>query len=177
MEKLLWIDLEMTGLDVRHERIIEVAAIVTDKNFKTLARYESVVFQEQKFLDAMDEWNTNQHGKSGLTAKVPTAPKEEVVEEALCSLVEEHFGDVKAVLCGNSIGQDRKFIDAYMPRLAQKLHYRMVDVTAWKLIMAQQFNVAYEKKEAHRALEDIEESIAELKHFVDFIKQGARVTS
>ena len=169
MDKLLWIDMEMTGLDVSKERIIEVAAIVTDQDFKTLDTYESVVFQDSKYIDAMDDWNTEHHTNSGLVAKIPSAPKEDKVEKDLCDFVAKHFADEPAILCGNSIGQDRKFIDAYMPKLASKLHYRMLDVTAWKLIMGPRFKVTYEKKEAHRALEDIQESIAELKTFVDFI--------
>jgi len=168
MNNWLWIDLEMTGLDVSRERIIEAAAIVTTGDYKPLAEYESVVFQEQKFIDAMDEWNTTQHNKSGLVAKIPSAPKIEVVEQALCSLVDKHFSE-PAVLAGNSIGQDRKFIDAYMPTLASKLHYRMLDVTAWKLIMGPKYGIEYEKKDTHRALSDIQESINELKAFTDFI--------
>lgn len=161
--------MEMTGLDVQKERIIEVAAIVTGPNYKVLDTYESVVFQDQSFLDNMDEWNTNQHGKSGLTAKVPTAPKQGKVEKDLCELLKKHFKDEKPVLAGNSIGQDRKFIDAYMKDLSGLLHYRMLDVTAWKLIMGPKYGVEYEKKDVHRALDDIKESIAELKTFTDFI--------
>lgn len=174
MEKLLWIDLEMTGLDVTRERIIEVALIVTDKDFNPLETYESVVFQDQKFLDAMDEWNTKQHGESGLVAKVPNAPKQEKVEKDLCQIIDKHFAGEPAVLCGNSIGQDRKFIDAYMPELSQKLHYRMLDVTSWKLIMSTRFQVAHEKKESHRALDDIQESIDELKCYIDFIENNKK---
>lgn len=169
LKKLLWIDLEMTGLDVNKERIIEVAAIITDMEFNELGCYESVVFQEQSFIDNMDEWNTSHHTASGLVAKIPQAPKQNEVESKLCELVKKHFNDEPAILAGNSIGQDRKFIDAYMPELASQLHYRMLDVTAWKLIMGPKFNVSYEKKEAHRALDDIKESIAELKTFVDYI--------
>lgn len=162
--------MEMTGLDVSKERIIEVAAIVTDYDFNELTRYESVIFQDKKFLDAMDDWNTNQHTKSGLVAKIASAPKQDDVEKQLCALVEKDFGDQPAVLAGNSIGQDRKFIDAYMPKLSAKLHYRMLDVTAWKLIMGPKFKITYDKKESHRALDDIRESIAELKTFVEFIE-------
>ncbi len=163
--------MEMTGLDVNKERIIEVAAIVTDSDFKELDVFESVVFQDQSFIDGMDDWNTQHHTDSGLVAKIPTAPKQSDVEKKLCDFVAKHFKEEPAVLAGNSIGQDRKFIDAYMPKLAEQLHYRMLDVTAWKLIMGPRFNVTYEKKESHRALEDIKESIAELKTFVDFIDQ------
>ena len=170
MEKLLWIDLEMTGLDVEKERIIELAAIVTDMEFNVLDEYQSVVKQDQKFLDAMDEWNTNQHTKSGLVEKIPTAPEETKVEADVCAIVKKHFPEGGAVLSGNSIGQDRKFIDRYMKDLSSLLHYRMLDVTSWKILMGPKFGVTYEKKESHRALDDIRESIGELKTFVDFIE-------
>ena len=169
VEKLLWIDLEMTGLDVTKERIIEVAAIVTDMQFQPLDEMESVVYQDSKFIDNMDEWNTNQHTKSGLVDKIPHAPQQDQVEKNLCDLIDKHFDGTPAILAGNSIGQDRKFIDAYMPDLSSKLHYRMLDVTAWKIIMVNRFGVTHQKKDNHRALDDIRESIAELKTFVDFI--------
>ena len=163
--------MEMTGLDVSKERIIEVAAIVTDENLLAIDQMNTPVFQEQKFIDAMDEWNTNQHNKTGLVDLIPNAPKQTDVEKQLCDLVDKHFpGEDKPVLAGNSIGQDRKFIDAYMPALASKLHYRLLDVTSWKLVMGPEFNVEYEKKDTHRALDDIQESIAELKTFIDYIK-------
>lgn len=169
MDNLLWLDMEMTGLDVQKERIIEVAAIVTDKDLKPIDTFESVVFQDQKFLDAMDDWNTKQHNESGLVSKIPSAPSSKEVEKKLCEFVRKNFGEDPPVLAGNSIGQDRKFIDAYMPELSKLLHYRLLDVTSWKLIMGPRFNVTYEKKESHRALDDIQESIAELKTFIDFI--------
>ena len=163
--------MEMTGLDVDKERIIEVAAIVTDLEFNELDCYESVVHQSPEFINNMDDWNTEHHTRSGLVAKIANAPKQDSVEKDLCSLIEKHFTtDDPAILSGNSIGQDRKFIDKYMKKLSSLLHYRMLDVTAWKLIMGPKFNVSYEKKESHRALEDIRESIAELKTFVDFIQ-------
>ena len=91
MDKLLWIDMEMTGLNVEKEGIIEVAAIVTDKDFNPLDTYESVVFQDNSLIENMDEWNTNQHTKSGLVAKIPSAPKQDQVENQLCDLVTKHF--------------------------------------------------------------------------------------
>ena len=168
MEKLLWIDMEITGLDVSKERIIEVAAIVTDMNFNKVDSYHSVVFQPQEFLDRMDEWNQNQHSKTGLVDKIPQAPKVDKVESELCTFVKKYFNE-PAILAGNSIGQDRKFIDCYMKDLAKLLHYRMLDVTAWKLIMNTRYNVSFDKKETHRALDDIEESILEMKTFTDYI--------
>ena len=169
-EKLLWIDLEMTGLDVQQERIIEAAVIITDRDLQPLAEYSSAVFQPQSLIDRMDEWNTNQHTQSGLVEKVKTAPKEKDVEQHICALVSEHFNE-PALLAGNSIGQDRKFIDAYWPGLSQLLHYRMLDVTAWKIIMNSRYNVSYDKKDTHRALSDIQESIHELQTFLNFIEK------
>ena len=162
--------MEMTGLDVEKERIIEVAAIVTDMDFKILDEIQSIVKQPKEILDQMDEWNTNQHTKSGLVDKIPTAPEEKEVEKKLCQFVEKHFGSDLAILSGNSIGQDKKFIDRYMPELSKKLHYRLLDVTSWKIMMGPKFGVTYEKKESHRALDDIKESIEELKTFIQFIE-------
>ena len=161
----------MTGLDVKKERIIEVAAIVTDLNFKELASYESVVKQDQKYIDAMDDWNKKTHGESGLTAKIPNGVAETVVETNLIELIAKNFprGE-RAVLAGNSISQDRLFIDEYMPKLSQALHYRMLDVTAWKVLMVNKFKVEFKKKNQHRAIDDIRESIEELKHYLQYVK-------
>lgn len=169
MNKLFWIDMEMTGLDVEKEVIIEVAAVVTDLNFKELDTLETVVKQPQKYLQAMDAWNTEHHKKSGLTVKVPNGMEPDQVEAKLCDLVKKHFPDPKdkPVLAGNSIMQDRLFINKYMPEFAQMLHYRMVDVSSWKVIINNKFNYVYEKSNKHRALEDIRESIQELRHYCD----------
>lgn len=166
--------MEMTGLDVTRERIIEVAAIVTNANLEPLDTFESVVYQDAQFIENMDEWNTNQHNKSGLVAKIPSAPKQEVIEKKLCEFVKKHFAKEPAILCGNSIGQDRKFIDAYMPELSKLLHYRLLDVSSWKIIMNSRFGVEYEKSDQHRALDDIKESINELKTFIDFIEKAKK---
>lgn len=162
--------MEMTGLDVQKERIIEVAAIVTDQDFNQLETYESVVFQEPVFIKNMDDWNTEHHTKSGLVAKIPSAPEQDLVENKLCELVQKHFVKEPAILCGNSIGQDRKFIDLYMPKLASLLHYRMLDVTSWKILMEAKYNVKVEKQDRHRALEDIQESINELKTYLSYVQ-------
>ncbi len=169
MEKWLWLDMEMSGLEVEKERIIEVAVIITDKNFNELETFESVIFQDQKIIDQMDDWNKNQHGQSGLIAKIPTAPKMDWVESQICALVKKHFISERPILCGNSISQDRKFIDRYMTNLAALLHYRLLDVTSWKIIMSDRYKVTHEKKESHRALDDIRESIAEMKTYLGFI--------
>lgn len=169
MNKLFWLDMEMTGLDVEKEVIIEVAAIVTDLDFKELDTFETVVKQPQKYLDAMDAWNTEHHRKSGLTAKVPFGMEPDQVEAKLVDLVKKYFPDPKdrPVLAGNSIMQDRLFIDKYMKDLSSRLHYRMVDVSSWKVIINNKFKYVYEKSNKHRALEDIRESIQELRHYCD----------
>ena len=164
--KLFWIDLEMTGLDVEKEVIIEAAAIITDYDFKVLETYHAIVKQEQKFLDAMDEWNKTHHGASGLTAAVPSGKEPKLVEADLIKLADKHFGVEKAIIAGNSIGQDRLFINKYFTKLAAKLNYRTVDVTSWKVVMSEKFNIKYEKKNTHRALDDISESIAELQFYL-----------
>ena len=173
INRLLWIDLEMTGLDVNKEVIIECAAIVTDLNFNTLETYEQVVQQSTSYLNNMDDWNKQHHGNSGLTAKVPFGKASHYVEEDLLHLIDRHWiqeEDRRAVICGNSIAQDRLFITKYWPNLEKKLHYRMMDVSSWKLMFFQKFNVKFDKSEKHRALEDILESINELKHYMQFIK-------
>ncbi len=167
----LWIDMEMSGLEVEKCRILEVAAIVTDKDFKHLETYEAIVFQAPEVLAAMDAWCTKQHGESGLTAAVANGKPEAQVEQELVALVNRHFSlGERPVLCGNSIGQDRKFIDAYMPTLAKRLHYRMLDVTSFKIVLQDKYGIEFKKKDSHRALGDIEESIAELSHYLSFVK-------
>lgn len=173
LNRLLWIDLEMTGLDVNKEVIIEVAAIVTDLNLNPLETYEQVVQQANIYLDQMDDWNKQHHGRSGLTAKVPYGKTPELVEEDLLKLIDRHWiqeEDRRAIICGNSIAQDRLFITKYWPSLEKKLHYRMMDVSSWKLMFYQKYNVKFDKSEKHRALDDIQESINELKHYMQFIK-------
>jgi oligoribonuclease len=167
--KFFWVDMEMTGLDPEACRILEVAAVVTDVNLKPIDEYHAVVRQPKRYLDAMDEWCTTQHGKSGLTAAVKKGEPLKDVEAELVRLAKKHFKRGGIVLCGNSVGQDRKFIDRYMPRLAKLLHYRIVDVTSFKEIFRAKFAVELEKGDAHRARDDIFESIAELAHYLKFV--------
>lgn len=171
MKRLLWLDMEMTGLDVEIERVIEVAAIITDMDFNTVDTYHAVVQQPEIFLENMDDWNRKHHTESGLVAKVPTGKDPDLVDQELHELTLKHFGKERAILCGNSIFQDRKFIDMYFKEFAKTLHYRMVDVTSWKIIMNEKYNVEYQKRDAHRALDDIRESIEELKTFLKFVKK------
>ncbi len=171
MKRLLWLDMEMTGLDVDIERVIEVAAIITDMDFNPIDTYHTVVQQPQLFIENIDDWNRKHHPESGLVAKIPTGKDPDVVDQELRELTLKHFGKERAILCGNSIFQDRKFIDLYFKEFAKTLHYRMVDVTSWKIIMNEKYNVEYQKRDAHRALDDIRESIEELKAFLKFVKK------
>lgn len=170
MEKLLWLDMEMTGLDVEQEVVIEVAAIVTDKEFNELETYQAVINQPSEYLDNMDEWNQTHHEASGLLEKIPNGKQPRLVEEELVSLCQKHFPDSNAILCGNTIGQDRLFINKYFKKFASQLHYRQLDVTSWKLVLNEVYGVVFEKETNHRALDDIRESIAELKYYLKFIK-------
>lgn len=172
MERMLWLDMEMTGLDIEKEVIIEVAAIVTDKSLEPIATYEAVVKQPKEYLDNMDEWNTTHHGQSGLIALVPEGKEPHVVERELIEFCKENFpGDDQIILAGNSIFQDRIFINKYFKELNGLLHYRMLDVTTIKLIFNNFYQISYAKSQSkHRALDDIQDSINELKKYLSFIE-------
>ncbi|MCB0412979.1 MAG: oligoribonuclease [Bdellovibrionales bacterium] len=159
----------MSGLEVQKEVIIEAAAIVTDLNLSPLDEYHAVLKQPQEYIDNMDEWNKTHHGASGLIEQVPFGKDPHLVEQELIEFVKKHFGDQKAILAGNSIGQDKLFIDYHFKNLADSIHYRVLDVSSWKIIMKDLYNVSFEKKETHRATDDIKESIGELKHYLSFI--------
>ena len=173
---LVWLDMEMTGLDPERDRIIELAMIVTDGNLETVAESPVwVVHQPDAVLDAMDEWNKNTHGKSGLIERVrASALDEAAVEAAALSFMREYVPQRISPMCGNSIGQDRRFMVRYMPALEAWFHYRNIDVSTlkelcrrWKPEVAKGF----EKASAHTALADIRESIEELKYYREhFIK-------
>ena len=169
--KLFWIDLEMTGLDIEKEVIIECAVLITDMNFQVLDSFESVITQPQHYLDQMDDWNKSHHRESGLTAKVPFGLHPDEVENHLISMVRKNFPkEERPVLAGNSIAQDRLFIDKYWPGFASLLHYRMLDVSSWKIIFNSKFQIKYQKSNSHRALDDIKESIDELQFYMSHLK-------
>ncbi len=167
--KLLWVDLEMTGLDAHKDVILEVAIEVTDWNFKTLASYEAIIHHPDSVLERSNEWAKAQHAKSGLAERVRTIGRAErdVVHE-LVGFIQAQFGDEPAVMAGNSIHNDRNFVKRWWPEVDELLHYRMLDVSAWKVLMQAKHNVQFEKKEVHRAFDDIQASIAELQYYLEW---------
>ncbi len=169
--KLLWVDLEMTGLDVDKDVILEVAAEVTDFDFKTLASYEAVVSHPEEVLNDMNDWSVTQHAASGLTERIKTQGRDEkdVIHE-LVGFITAQFGSEPAVLAGNSIHNDRNFIKRWWPEVDAKLHYRMLDVSSYKILMQAKYSVNFHKKDVHRATADIQASIAELQYYLAKLK-------
>ncbi len=170
--KLLWVDLEMTGLDANQDVILEVAAEVTDFNFKTIASYEARVRQPRDIVvDRMAKnnwWADFPENRDDFVGKLEQGKPLVVVENELIALVAEHFGTERAVLAGNSIYNDRKFIAQWWPALNLKLHYRMLDVSAWKVFMQGRYGLHFEKANAHRAFDDIQASISELQYYLEW---------
>ncbi|MGE9295852.1 MAG: oligoribonuclease [Puniceicoccales bacterium] len=165
-----WLDLEMTGLDAATDRILEAAIIVTAPDFgDVLAEWETAIFQPADIVAGMNEWCQKTHGESGLIKRIPTGISEEELDAKLAGFVEQYWGDTPAILCGNSIAQDRKFVDRYLPRFAAKLHYRMLDVSSFKVIFQERYDRKFPKQGTHRALDDIRESIGELKFYLGAI--------
>ena len=178
-DKILWIDLEMTGLDPIEDRILEIAAIVTDWKFNELATYEAAVKVGPRLVEKRmfkgpsaafyDAHSANraelvkqnlEHGRSGRT-----------IENELLAFLDEHFpGDTAVLLAGNSIHMDRRFIINEWPHFDARLHYRMLDVSAWKVVFEGKFKTRFAKPNAHRALSDIRGSIEELKYYLKRVK-------
>lgn len=170
-QPLVWMDLEMTGLDPDHDRILEIAVIVTDGDLAVaLDGPEITVHQEEAMLAGMDEWNTTHHGESGLVERVRASGVTEIMAEAsVLEFLRAHLQSGTAPLAGNSIHQDRAFLRRWMPELHAFLHYRNVDVSTVKELARrwapQVLASAPAKAGQHRALQDIRESIAELSHY------------
>ena len=167
--RLIWIDLEMTGLDTDNDKIIEIATIITDDNLNILAEGPVLaVHQSDLILNAMDEWNTNQHGLSGLTEEVSNSNiTEQMAEIETLDFVSKYVGENTSPMCGNTVSHDRRFLSKYMPRLESYFNYRHIDVSSFKEVAVRWMNEAqvYEKKGSHRALGDIKESVEELKFY------------
>ncbi|MDO4611913.1 MAG: oligoribonuclease [Candidatus Saccharibacteria bacterium] len=170
--KLLWIDLEMTGLEPEKDRILEVAAIATDMELNEKARFEATVKVDEKIIKERmvgDFWEKNDKIRDELIENSENGKPVEEVERELINFIDKNFSKT-IYLAGNSIHQDRKFIEREMPELNKKLHYRMLDVSAWKIYFENALNKKFTKPENHRALDDIEGSIGELKWYLTFLK-------
>tara|TARA_B110000444_G_scaffold37808_1_gene33353 strand:+ start:754 stop:1335 length:582 start_codon:yes stop_codon:yes gene_type:complete len=169
---LVWIDLEMTGLDTLNDVIIEIATIVTDKNLNIIA--EGPVFainQKKEILDSMDEWNTRQHNRSGLVDRVLQSNTSLIdAEKGTIRFLEKFVDSGTSPMCGNSICQDRRFLSREMPNLENFFHYRNLDVSSIKELAFRwhpELLNRYKKKSSHLAMDDIKDSIIELKHYRD----------
>jgi oligoribonuclease len=172
---LLWVDLEMTGLDPVEDRILEVAAIATDWDFEPLGSYEAVkkcgpALMRQRMVG--DFWDAHAEVRRALMDQNADGKNGRTVENELLTFCDAQFGEGadRILLAGNSIHQDRRFIANEWPRLDARLHYRMLDVSAWKVVFEGKYGQRFAKTEAHRALSDIEESIAELKHYLGSVE-------
>ncbi len=169
-ENLIWIDLEMTGLDPLEDRIIEIATIVTDKQLNVLEEGPSIVIhQDEEIMRGMDTWCTEQHGKTGLTDRVLRSEISEQTAEAITlAFLEKLVPAGKSPMCGNSICQDRRFLARYMPTLEAFFHYRNLDVSSLKELAVRwkpEVLEGFSKTGNHLAMDDIRDSIEELKHY------------
>lgn len=168
--KLVWIDLEMTGLDPDSDRIIEIATIVTDGDLEVLAEGPAIaIFQPQAVLERMDQWNKTTHGGSGLLARVAASTvTEQEAERVTLDFLAPHIRAGTSPMCGSSVCQDRRFLARRMPQLERFFHYRNLDVSTVKELArrwAPEVARGFTKKSAHLALDDVRESIGELKHY------------
>lgn len=172
--KLLWMDLEMTGLDPVEDRILEVAVIVTDWDLKEIASYSAVKKVGPSLMKSRmvgDFWAKFPEVREALIAQNLGGKNGRTVENELLEFLSKHFeADERIILAGNSIHQDRKFIDNEWTRLSARLHYRMLDVSAWKVVFEGKYKKKFAKPEAHRALEDIRGSIQELKYYLGKVR-------
>lgn len=167
---LIWIDLEMTGLDTQNDRIIEIATIVTDANLNLIAEGPVLaVHQDEALMKAMDDWNRKTHGESGLIERVKNSRLDErAAEQQTLEFLRQHVPQGKSPMCGNSICQDRRFLARCMPELEAWFHYRNLDVSTLKELAARwapDLLSRFTKKATHQALDDIRESIEELRFY------------
>ena len=169
-DRLVWVDMEMSGLQPETDRILEIAMIVTDGDLNIIAEGPVlVVHQEDAVLDRMDAWNKGTHGKSGLIDKVKASPLSEAEVEAQCiAFLKQHVKASISPMCGNTIHQDRRFMNRYMPKLEAYFHYRNIDVSTVKELCKRwqpELAKGFAKKQAHTALADIIESVEELRYY------------
>ncbi|KPP64068.1 oligoribonuclease, mitochondrial-like [Scleropages formosus] len=170
-QRMVWVDLEMTGLNIEKDQIIEMACIITDPDLNIVAEGPNlIVNQSDELLDGMSEWCKEHHGKSGLTQAVRDSRISlQQAEYEFLSFVRQHTPPGHCPLAGNSVHADKKFLDKYMPQLMRHLHYRIIDVSTVKELcrrwFPEEYKLAPQKKASHRALDDIRESIKELQFY------------
>lgn len=171
---LLWVDLEMTGLDPKVDKILEVAVIATDWDFREIAKLELIQQVDSEFMKQQmvgEFWEINSQARDALFKQNNHGQSAESIEAELLKFANQHFKtDQPILLAGNSIHQDRKFIENEWPKLNHRLHYRMLDVSAWKVVFDGKYGKKFAKPETHRALEDIKGSIMELKYYMKKVK-------
>ena len=180
-DNLIWIDLEMTGLDTDHDSILEIATVVTDKNLHLLAEGPAFAIRhDEATLLAMDDWNRNQHGKSGLWQRVLDSEIDMALAEVrTVEFLLQWVPAGKSPMCGNSICQDRRFMHRLMPRLERFFHYRNLDVSTVKELVrrwAPEVGKGFNKEAAHTALSDVHDSIAELAYYRPLLGRLAEST-
>lgn len=175
--KLLWVDLEMTGLDPQQDVLLEIAAEITDFDFKTLGSYEARIRQKREVVvDRMQKniwWRDYPENRDDFVRKLGEGKELLQVEQEMVAFMQKHFGDEPAVLAGNSIHNDRNFLKFWMPQLDLKLHYRMLDVSSFKILMQGKHGEVFEKQNSHRAFDDIQASIAELQYYMQWFRDHA----
>ncbi|XP_030648853.1 small fragment nuclease [Chanos chanos] len=170
-QRMVWVDLEMTGLDIEKDQIIEMACIITDSDLNILAEGPNLIInQSDELLDSMSEWCKEHHGKSGLTQAVRDSKITlQQAEYEFLSFIRQHTPPGHCPLAGNSVHADKKFLDKYMPQFMRHLHYRIIDVSTIKELcrrwFPEEYKLAPQKKASHRALDDIQESIKELQFY------------
>ena len=167
-DNLVWLDLEMTGLEVDECEIIEIAVIITNKNLDIIAESDPIaIYQTDEVMAKMDEWCTNTHASTGLTQRVKDSKISlEQAESMMLDFIKTYVPIKASPMCGNSIWQDRRFLSKYMKNLDEYCHYRVIDVTSIKLLYDYWGDAkTFHKKNTHKALDDIRESIAELKFY------------
>lgn len=169
--RLIWLDLEMTGLDFDNERIIEIAIIITDRCLDVVAESQSLIIkQPDELLAGMDNWNTKQHTKSGLLERVKASTiNETMAENSMLDFISQYVDKGASPMCGNSICTDRRFLYKHMPRLEAYFHYRHIDISTIKELGRRWYGEesvkGFKKRNRHLALEDIKDSIEELKFY------------
>ncbi|AGF49120.1 oligoribonuclease [Candidatus Kinetoplastidibacterium galati] len=168
--KLVWLDMEMSGLDPSKDRILEVAVVITDDNLDVIAEGPVIaIHQTNELLESMDKWNKSVHGKSGLINRVLSSDiSEKEAEDSILLFLKNYISPDKSPLCGNTIGQDRRFMNVYMQRLEKFFHYRNIDVSSIKELVKRWYPSMYKnfsKNSKHQALSDIHDSINELRYY------------